>query len=309
MVKKGIALASCAVLLGGCVSGAQTTTYQVDKQLVAISDITGAVKCALALSLQHEKASGYPRLEGNVAAIEYIFQVVDTSSIGGNLSAEKAGPFVFAFSGGAGSILPKVGASLARTNTITTTIDGTLGLHYKDTAVCDAVPARVRAGLGFEKWLSRSIEQLNVQARYSPYGVVESLQLKANFGVVKSGNAGATFDFVFLGGDVSAMQSRNDVQTIQITLQPPSDKVKYPTVEVDGVTYGPPGGSPKVKRSKPKPASASAVLPALPKGKEDKSVTPKNAEAKKAEAPAQKSDGTCRTKRGLGCLDVPHPTE
>ncbi|MER8708943.1 trypco2 family protein [Mesorhizobium sp. M0220] len=200
---------------------------------------------------------------------------------------------MFAFSGGTGSVLPKFGASITRTNTVTTTIDATIGLHYRDTAVCGAIPARVRAGLGFEKWLSRSIEQLNVQAKFSPYGVVDSLQLKANFGVVKSGNAGATFDFVFLGGDVSAMQSRNDVQTIQITLQPPGDKVKYPTVVVDGVSYGPPKGKP-----------SKAKLGPL-------KTPPKKVENKRIETPPspQPPKKGCSTPHGLGCFDVAPQTE
>jgi hypothetical protein len=278
-----IALVSSTALLGGCVSGSETTAYQVDNQLVAISEITGAIKCALALSLQSERISGYPRLEGNVASIEYVFQVADTSTLGLNVNAEKAGPFVFAFSGGTGSILPKLGASVTKTNTVTTTIDATIGLHYRDTTVCNAIPARIRAGLGFEKWLSRSIEQLNVQARYSPYGVVNSLQLKTNFGVVKTANGGGSFDFVFLGGDASATQSRNDVQTIQMTLQPPSDKAKYPTVVVDGVTYGPPGskkegrktGEPSKSKNVEKPPTVMFKLP------------------------------KCSTPHGLGCFDVP----
>lgn len=276
MVRRGIIAFASSIIVAGCASTGSTVNYQIDGQLVAVSEITGAVKCALALALEAERDSGYPRLAGNMAVIKYKFQVVDTTKQEVSVGARAVEPFVFAFGAGTGSVLPDFLARVEETNTVITTINSRVGLAYESTRICRSVPERVRSGLSFERWLAGVISQLDVHAGASPYGIVDNVEFEAKFGVARTGGTGAGFEFVMLGGKVDATATRNDVQELKITIQAPTATASYPEVIVNGLRKGRP------VRARPGPPVRPGPLPTPSPG------TPR-----------------CQSNQGIGCLGVP----
>jgi hypothetical protein len=211
-----------------------TEVAQVETQLVAVSEITKSIKCSLSRALEHEFSSGgISRLTNRIAVITYTFQLVDTTKIEGNIGATKAGPFVFAFAGGTGSVLPKLSGSVDRTNTVTTTIDSTIPLVYRDLSACIDTAGPDGRGRGFDLWLARVVEQLDASSAYPPVGVVTSLHFVAQYGVMKKGGAGVDVDLVFLSGSADGETSRNDVQTLDIRIRAKkADDVLPPNIPV-----------------------------------------------------------------------------
>lgn len=228
MWQANVAVVSSALMLSGCVTSEKTAATYNSDNLVAVSDITGAIKCAFATALNEEVDSGYSRLEGRVVKLELSLKIVDESVVGASAKAKAAEPFVFAASGGVGSILPHFGGSVNRTNTIETIIRSRIGLRQTDSEICKAYRSESRIHYGFDEWLATLVTGLNRYGRFAPAGIVDSVTYDGSFQVVRKRSGGVDFDIVFVAGDVSGNHDRSDVQHINMVIQAETDQVPFP---------------------------------------------------------------------------------
>ena len=248
-MRRGV-LAIMLVVLPACATRQQSQELHV-KQLIAVSDIVGSIKCAFALALDAERPEGaIKRLNGRVVDLQFIFQYVNTSNTKLDASAQKSGPFVFALSGGIGSVLPFFSGSDERSNTIITTVKARLGLEDYETNICEKVSSGVRQSYGFEHWLSTVIGGLDRNALEAPFGAVDSIVYDGSFGIVRKVGTGADFDVVFFKGRFGSELTRNDVQQIKMTVVPPRKDLALP---------GPPTILLSQERSRARPASRSST--------------------------------------------------
>jgi len=201
-----------------------------ESDVVAVPAIIGSLKCAFAEALRREAVEGQlERLKGRVAAGTLTLKVVDDTKISASIKGKAAsnGPFVFSYMGGTGSILPSLGGSVQRTDTVKTTISFRYLLDAKDTSACNLIPEATRAKYGFSNWLAKTIAGLDFNARTEPVGQIDKLEYSADFAVINAGNGGLDFDVIFLGGSVGVDSTRNDLQSLSFTIAPP-DKEKNP---------------------------------------------------------------------------------
>jgi hypothetical protein len=201
-----------------------------ESDVVAVPAIIGSLKCAFAEALKKESGEGQiERLKGRVAAGTLTLKVVDDTKISASIKGKAAsnGPFVFSYMGGTGSILPSLGGSVQRTDTVKTTISFRYLMDAKDTSACNLIPQATRAKYGFSNWLAKTISGLDFNAKTEPVGQIDKLEYSADFAVISAGNGGLDFDVVFLGGSAGVDSTRNDLQSLAFSIAPP-DKEKNP---------------------------------------------------------------------------------
>lgn len=219
-----------AVLLSMPLAACASAPQMHNAQLVKVELVIAALKCAFAQALVKERAGeSYDRLWGRVASGTITLNVVDDSKYGAGIEAKPAGPFVFALGSAPGSILPHLKGTVQRTNTIRTAVDFRLGLKADSAAVCETIPDRDRQAFAFEEWLSRLVSGFDQNAGYEPYGQIDKIEYEANFAVVASSEAGAKFDVVLVGGNLSLVNERKDIQHIKFTVQGVKKDNPYPT--------------------------------------------------------------------------------
>ncbi len=209
---------------------------RMDSELVHVSDILGALKCAFATALVKENQSGnIPSLAEQVAYGTLTLNVVykRSAEFGIKGKAVEGGPFVFSYLGGTGSILPSFSASSEETNTIKTDINFRYYLSATDSEVCGNVDAKTQARYGFTEWLASIISGLDKNAYQYPLGSTDSVVYDAQFGVLKKGKAGVDFDVVFLSGNLGRASERNDVQSIKFTIATPTTEQPAPNIWSD----------------------------------------------------------------------------
>jgi hypothetical protein len=230
-MKSAISAAAVALLLSGCATRQVTMAALSTNNLVEVPQVISALKCAFAQGLEQEKAkSKRHRLSGNVADVTLGLQVVDTSGM--SADAKAIGPAILALGSG-GSVTPNINGSYTVTNTVKTTIKFRLSLTLDKgfPSACEHTPAKVRRAYGFEDWLSSVINGLEPNADFAPVGELDSIQFNGAFGVEKKAGAGADYNVVFVSGNAGATAGRNDVQTLDFTIEPASDKVKRPRAD------------------------------------------------------------------------------
>jgi len=209
---------------------------RMDSELVRVSSILGALKCAFATALVKENESGnVPSLAEQIAYGTLTLNVVykRSADFGIKGKAVEGGPFVFSYLGQAGSILPRFSASSEETNTIKTEINFRYYLSATDNEVCGNVDAKTQARYGFTEWLASIMSGLDKNAYQYPLGVADSVVYDAQFGVLKKNQTGVDFDVVFLAGNVDAASERNDIQSIKFTIASPSDEQRAPNIWSD----------------------------------------------------------------------------
>lgn len=229
-----------ALLLSAAVTSCGGMGPARESDVVAVPAIIGSLKCAFAEALRKEAGNGQiERLRGRVAAGTLTLKVVDDTKISGSIKGKAAsnGPFVFSYMGGTGSILPSLGGSVQRTDTVKTTISFRYLLDAKNTAACDLIPEATRAKYGFSNWLAKTISGLDFNVKVEPVGQIDKLEYSADFAVISAGNGGLDFDVVFLSGSVGADATRNDVQSLSFTIAP-IDKKTNPAPSGGGAATG-----------------------------------------------------------------------
>ena len=228
-MQKQIVGAILAVGLSGC--GHAPT--RMDSELVQVSQILGALKCAFATALMKENETGnIPSLAGQVAYGTLSLNVVykRSADFGIKGKAVAGGPFVFSYLGQTGSILPSFSHSSQETNTIKTDINFRYYLAASDNDACGNVDARTQARYGFTEWLASIVSGLDKNAYEYPLGLTDSVIYDAQFGVVKTDKLGVDFDIVFLSGNAGQTTERNDVQSIKFTIAGPTAEQPVPNI-------------------------------------------------------------------------------
>lgn len=203
--------ATCCALLG-C-----ATPTPPNLTPIASSRIINSVKCGLALALFKEQTSkGQKRLTGNIASLE--LQLKET--VGQASGVAVAG--VIPFQGGP-TILPTFSASRATAWTVDSTINASYKLDATNTKVCAKAGIHNLAEpgddpLGFSKWLGLTLDDLGHVSLEKPSGVLNSVTYEAAFGVADQVGADLKLQLAFLTADVSAANSRNDLQRLKIVI-------------------------------------------------------------------------------------------
>ena len=216
-----------------CVASCSSIREAAETDLVSEDAIIGAWKCALAQALIKESKPGaVQRLKGRVPKLSLSLKIGDTTNVNASLAAKAAGdgPFVFTLGSGTGSILPSLSAGIQKTNTIQTDIDLRFLLKADNIDVCTHQPKGSEATYRFSSWLANVITGLDKNTGYEPHGVADKIHQLQNFGVTKTGKAGLDIDIVFLDASASADKTRNDVQTIEMTIAAPSKDFPAPDI-------------------------------------------------------------------------------
>jgi len=209
---------------------------RMDNELVRVSAILGALKCAFATALVKENRSGnVPSLAEQIAYGTLTLNMVykRSADFGIKGKAVENGPFVFSYLGQTGSVLPSFSDSSEETNTIKTEINFRYYLAATDSDVCTDVDAKTQARYGFTEWLASVMSGLDKNAYQYPLGTADSVVYDAQFGVLKKDAAGVDFDVVFLSGDAGGDNERNDVQSIKFTIASPTNEQRAPNIWSD----------------------------------------------------------------------------
>ena len=176
-------------------------TTRMDSELIRVSAILGALKCAFATALVKENESGnVPSLAEQIAYGTLTLNMVykRSADFGIKGKAIEGGPFVFSYLGQTASILPRFSTSSEETNTIKTEINFRYYLAAMDKEVCGTVDAKTQARYGFTEWLATVMSGLDKNAYQYPLGMTDSVVYDSQFGVVKKDAGGVDFDVVFL---------------------------------------------------------------------------------------------------------------
>ncbi len=206
---------------------------RMDSELVRVSAILGALKCAFATALVKENQNGnVPSLAEQIAYGTLTLNVVykRSADFGIKGKAVEGGPFVFSYLGQTGSILPSFSASSEETNTIKTEINFRYYLSATDSDVCGNVDAKTQARYGFTEWLASIMSGLDKNAYEYPLGLTDSVVYDGQFGVLNKSKTGIDFDVVFLSGNVAGASERNDVQSIKFTIASPTAEQPKPNI-------------------------------------------------------------------------------